>query len=66
LKLVEGKINLVIIDDGCGCGEITKGFGLSGMEQRVKELDGKISFASDGESGFIICVEIPLAGGKND
>ncbi|MHB8126154.1 MAG: GAF domain-containing sensor histidine kinase [Desulfitobacteriaceae bacterium] len=67
LKFAEGKIKLVIIDDGCGCREITKGFGLSGMEQRVKDLDGKISFASDGESGFIIRLEIPLEGyGNND
>ncbi|KKM08659.1 hypothetical protein SY88_22790 [Clostridiales bacterium PH28_bin88] len=60
LKLVENKIRLIIVDDGCGCSNIIKGYGLSGMEQRVSDLNGHISFASDGESGFIIRVEIPL------
>lgn len=60
LKLVDNKIKLFIIDDGCGSPSIKKGFGLSGMEQRVKDLDGDIVFGSDGESGFNIRLEIPI------
>ena len=60
LKLAAGKIKMFIFDDGCGSAGIKKGFGLSGMEQRVKDLDGDIVFGSDGESGFNIRLEIPI------
>jgi signal transduction histidine kinase len=55
----ENVIKLNIFDDGVGCTQITKGFGLSGMEQRVKELNGSLEFASSEERGFNINVEIP-------
>jgi signal transduction histidine kinase len=60
LKLADNKIKLFIFDDGCGSPNIKKGFGLSGMEQRVKDLDGDIVFGSDGESGFNIRLEMPI------
>jgi signal transduction histidine kinase len=53
-------VRISIIDDGCGCQTINKGFGLSGMEQRVKKLNGKILFSSDGVKSFNIFVEIPI------
>lgn len=59
LKVCEHLIRLIIIDDGRGSRMIKKGFGLSGMEQRVRSLNGAISFYSDGEIGFTIKVEIP-------
>lgn len=60
LKLADSKIKMFIFDDGCGSAGIKKGFGLSGMEQRVKDLGGDIVFGSDGESGFNIRLEIPI------
>ncbi|HEX3046257.1 MAG TPA: protein kinase [Bacillota bacterium] len=63
LKFKEDLIRLYIIDDGCGCKEVKKGVGLSGMEKRIKGLNGNFQFSSDGESGFIIQVEIPVGGG---
>ena len=53
-------VRISIIDDGCGCKDLNKGFGLSGMEQRVKNLNGKILFGSDGVRGFNMFVEIPV------
>ncbi|TCL70734.1 histidine kinase/DNA gyrase B/HSP90-like ATPase [Hydrogenispora ethanolica] len=44
LKEAGRLIRLIIIDDGHGCREIKKGAGLSGMEQRVKTLNGEILF----------------------
>jgi signal transduction histidine kinase len=55
-------IKLYILDNGCGTKNIKKGFGLSGMEQRVSEAAGSIVYGSDGESGFNIRVEIPVSG----
>lgn len=59
LRINEKSINVYIIDNGKGCSEINKGYGLSGMEERVKPLGGSIIFGSDGESGFNIHVELP-------
>ncbi|MCX7923348.1 MAG: histidine kinase [Clostridia bacterium] len=56
----EGKIRLFISDDGCGCKNINKGFGLHGMEQRIKGLEGSIIYGSKVEGGFEIRAEIPL------
>ncbi|MCX7921769.1 MAG: sensor histidine kinase [Clostridia bacterium] len=53
-------IKLFICDDGSGCKDFKKGFGLSGMEQRVKELDGSISYGSNDGEGFNIFAEIPV------
>lgn len=55
------RLLLFIIDDGQGCPSIKKGFGLTGMEERIQNLNGKITYGSDGERGFTIRVEIPLA-----
>jgi signal transduction histidine kinase len=60
IKFSPQKVNLFIIDNGRGCLNIIKGFGLSGMKERVEELNGMIKFGSDGESGFNINVEAPL------
>jgi signal transduction histidine kinase len=60
LNFMENKIKVFIKDDGCGCIEVKKGLGLSGMEQRVKNLNGNIEYGSDGENGFNIYVELPL------
>ncbi|MCX7747614.1 MAG: sensor histidine kinase [Clostridia bacterium] len=59
LKFFSDGMKLFIIDDGIGCKAIEKGFGLTGMEQRIQELKGKIHFGSDGENGFNIQIEIP-------
>ena len=63
LRQAADRIKLNILDDGVGCEEIKKGFGLSGMEQRVKELDGSLQFGASEEGGFHITVEIPFKGG---
>jgi len=60
IRTINDTVRISIIDDGCGCKDINKGFGLLGMEQRIKNLNGKILFISDGVSGFNIHVEIPI------
>ncbi|HEY9061510.1 MAG TPA: histidine kinase N-terminal 7TM domain-containing protein [Pseudobacteroides sp.] len=60
LRFDAKMIKLFILDDGIGCGKIVKGFGLSGMEERLKAVNGTIIYGSDGESGFNLRVEIPL------
>lgn len=48
---------LLISDDGIGCREIKKGFGLSGMEERLEVIGGKIKY--NGERGFSIYMYLP-------
>ncbi len=59
IKNQQNSVRLYIFDDGVGCGSIVKGYGLTGMEDRVTKLGGKISFGSDGENGFNIIVDLP-------
>lgn len=60
LRFGNGRVKLYIYDNGSGCKEITPGYGLTGMKQRVEDLRGRITFGSDGERGFAIHAEIPL------
>lgn len=60
IKNQKNAIRLYIFNDGKGCTEIKKGYGLTGMEERVNKLGGSISFGSDGEKGFNIIAEIPI------
>ncbi|MDQ2085413.1 histidine kinase N-terminal 7TM domain-containing protein [Herbivorax sp. ANBcel31] len=60
LRAINNKIELFIFDDGIGCSKLKKGFGLTSMTQRVKDIGGSIVFGSDGESGFNIRLKIPL------
>jgi serine/threonine protein kinase/signal transduction histidine kinase len=68
LKLIDRKLKLFIFDNGVGCDNINlaKGFGLTGMQQRIGELKGQVNFGSDGEKGFNIHVEIPLQDGDTE
>lgn len=60
LRFTAEKLMIFIIDNGKGCQNIRKGFGLKGMEGRVQSLNGHIIYGSDGEKGFNIHIEIPI------
>lgn len=60
IRFVDGKIKLYISDDGMGCQTIKKGFGLTGIEDRVKELNGSVFFSSVENEGFKLELELPL------
>ncbi len=59
LKHSSDGINIYIIDNGTGCKQIKEGLGLMGMKERLKSVDGKLVYGSDGESGFNIHIRIP-------
>lgn len=60
LRFGNDKIKLYILDNGKGCQSINKGYGLTGMEERIKEVAGTIAFGTGGEMGFNIHIELPL------
>jgi len=65
LNIIEqpyAQLNLNISDNGKGCDLKTNqsGFGLLGMKERIKSLNGEISFISMPMQGMTIDVKIPL------
>jgi PAS domain S-box-containing protein len=61
LKITETRIIIEINDDGKGCVALHKGLGITGMEQRIRSLNGSIAFETGLERGLKIIVEIPKA-----
>jgi len=64
LRYKLSEVELFLIDDGKGCESIQKSTGLTGMENRVMDLDGEITFGSnqqfEASTGFHIHVQIPI------
>ena len=56
----DGIVNLSIDDNGKGAAEVVKGIGLSGMEERVSALGGRIGIGKSLEGGFALHADIPL------
>ena len=60
LRFKEEGVELFIFDDGKGCKEINKSNGLTGIENRVRAVNGKAVFSSIENEGFRIKIELPL------
>ncbi|WP_239386043.1 sensor histidine kinase [Megamonas hypermegale] len=58
LYMEEDNLCLYIKDNGIGCSEISYGFGLKQMKERVAIINGKVKF--DGTNGFMVMVKIPI------
>ena len=56
-----GILSICIADDGVGCAEVTPGFGLRHMQERLYLLHGTADYRSG--DGFTVDVTIPLSGG---
>jgi signal transduction histidine kinase len=62
-------VALAIQDDGVGFDPgagSQRGIGLLGIEERVRELDGRVSVQSAPQKGTMLKVEIPRPGGRLD
>jgi len=64
LACLDGDICLSIIDDGHGCDELSRGNGLNGMQSRVSEMGGELTFPSVERAGFAVSVVVPLKEGR--
>lgn len=53
---------LEVADDGCGCdiNRISSGFGLRGIQERIKSLDGELSVRSQSGQGMAVSATIPI------
>ncbi|MBP7176921.1 MAG: hypothetical protein KBA53_12005 [Thermoclostridium sp.] len=59
LRYFNDRVEVFAIDDGTGCEAITKSYGLTGIENRIAEIGGEVSFGSDAEKGFHIHAMVP-------
>lgn len=55
-------LKMSIRDDGIGCVNVKKGFGLHHMDERLRMLNGSLSY--DGTDGFTIEAQIPIRWGN--
>jgi signal transduction histidine kinase len=54
-------INIEVIDDGVGFNKSHRdGFGLSGMRERIYEINGKINIASNINQGVQFNIQLPV------
>lgn len=60
LVCLDEKVMLSISDNGVGVNEVSPGFGLMNMKERVEEHGGIIRFESEKEKGFRLQIEFPL------
>ena len=59
IDINEQFVRTLVKDNGQGDVKLKEGFGLSGMRERIKNLNGSISI--NGENGFLIVFIIPLS-----
>lgn len=52
-------IRLSVEDNGAGCANIKKGYGLKGMRERIEGLEGSVGFSSEHGRGFRTEISIP-------
>lgn len=56
LKYIDNGLLFSLEDNGKGCSQIKKGFGLKAMEERIKEVKGDLNIISDSGEGFNIYI----------
>jgi len=54
-----GALRIVVADDGGGGADPENGSGLSGLQRRVRALDGRLALESPAGGGTVLRVEIP-------
>jgi signal transduction histidine kinase len=59
LSYLAENVSLKIRDDGVGVTELTKGFGLVGIQERVENLGGVVRIVTAANQGFMLEVLLP-------
>jgi|LGOV01.1.fsa_nt_gb signal transduction histidine kinase len=53
------RIEILMMDNGCGSTLLKKGNGLNGIDQRLKMINGNIHYHTDEDEGFAAKIDIP-------
>lgn len=59
IKSDSGMLQLYIEDNGAGCANIKKGYGMQGIKERIESLDGSVGYSSSSGNGFKTTISIP-------
>ncbi|WBW97179.1 sensor histidine kinase [Oceanirhabdus sp. W0125-5] len=59
MQFLKEKLYVNIKDDGIGDEKVSSSFGLQGISERVKEMDGTVEYYTEKEKGFSISLTIP-------
>lgn len=59
----DSMLNINISDNGKGCTHIREGYGLKGIAERIKGLNGTVHFSNSAGEGFRTQIDIPYKGG---
>lgn len=59
IRRLEKQVELIVKDNGSGCADIRKSFGLNGIVERVRETGGEVWFLSAKNKGFTIKALLP-------
>jgi signal transduction histidine kinase len=62
IKKDNNLLQLCIVDEGTGCTNIRKGYGIQGIKERIENLNGSVEFSSSQGKGFKTKVLIPCEG----
>lgn len=57
-------IRFCLSDNGCGCDDVSMGFGLTAMKERVSELGGILDINSHKGAGLCLKISIPIEKGR--
>jgi signal transduction histidine kinase len=57
----DGRLQITIVDDGCGGADPQRGSGLVGLERRLATFDGVLAVNSPPAGPTIIAIEVPCA-----
>ena len=60
VRFSENAVELVIGDDGKGCGEIRENNGLRGIRERIERANGTVKFISGDGEGFLTRIKVPV------
>jgi signal transduction histidine kinase len=54
-----GGVNIYIKDNGFGAVKLNKGYGLTGMSERIEQLGGRLEIFTKLGAGFLLSAWIP-------
>ncbi len=60
VRFLPDKLELMMADDGIGCGRIAENNGLRGIRERIEAANGTVRFLSGEGEGFMTRVILPL------
>ena len=58
------ELTFFIEDNGIGSTQIVKGIGLTGMEERIRPFNGRLSYTSYPGAGFKLIITLPISNTK--